>query len=214
MVHTTRLSLALGAAISVLSGCVVPDLGLWPAVPNRGQASLQPATLPVPLRLETDDGRACHGVRLDDRHAATAAHCVQGSATITLFENGIATLAEALVVNPGYAVQTPETAAGADLARLTAAASPGSSAPVVVGMIEPRAAQILSLAPSGAIRQTECAYLGRSGAIVELSCQVDLGWSGAPVVQDGVLVGIVSARGTGAALAVVQMADAMRLAAF
>ena len=116
-----------------------------------------------------------------------------------MIENGVATRADAVVVNSGYAFEPTERAAGADLARLTAAGSPGRFTPVTIGAIQPGPAQVLSLSQSGVLHQTACSYLGRSGA---------------PVVQNGVLVGIVSAQGSGPEHSVVQMAEAMRLASF
>ena len=192
MQRSSFLCVVLGAGFTALSGSVVRVHSLWPAQGPQRQAT-------VPLRLETSDGRACNGVRLDDRLVATAAHCVQIGDSVTVIENGVATRADAVVVNPGYAFEPVETAAGADLARLTAAGSPGRFAPVAIGAIQPGPAQALSLSQSSVLHQTVCTYLGRSGALV---------------VQNGVPVGIVNAWGSGPEHSVVQMADAMRLASF
>lgn len=214
MLRSVHILVVLCTGIAALSGCFLPDTGLWPMPPDPRQASPITGALPAPLRLETSDGRFCNGVRLDERHVATAAHCVHLGGTVTLIENGVATQADAVAVNPGFEFQPTVTAAGADLAKLTVPAPVGNSATVAIGTIQPGSAQVFALSRSGVLEETVCTYLGRSGAIVELSCLVEPGWSGAPVVQNGALVGIVSARGRGPAQSVVQMADAIRLTAF
>lgn len=169
---------------------------------------------PVPILIETSAGRGCNAVRIDAGTVATAAHCLQGASSVDVFEDGQVSRTASFTENPGFAIAERVVSAGADLAKLRVHAQPGGTRPVAIGEIQPGPVEIHTLTRAGARRVIPCGYLGRSGALVELSCAVDLGLSGAPVVQNGMLVGILSSRGQAQSLAIAQMADATRLYSF
>lgn len=133
---------------------------------------------------------------------------------VTVVEGGVARTVEAVVSHPGHAVLPAAQAGGVDLARLTLTVIGPPMAQIVIRPAQPSAVEIRVVTRSGHYRDIHCGFLGRSGDLVELSCSVDLGWSGAPVVQDGALVGILSARGRIRSVDIAQVADAMRLRTF
>lgn len=89
---------------------------------------------------------------------------------------------EAVVSHPGHAVLPAAQAGGVDLARLTLTVIGPPMAQIVIRPAQPSAVEIRVVTRSGHYRDIHCGFLGRSGDLVELSCSVDLGWSGAPVV--------------------------------
>lgn len=169
---------------------------------------------PRPLLLQTDQGQTCNAVRLDNQTIATAAHCVHDQTGTTIFEDGKALFAPDPLEHPGYEVSAPETAARWDLAKLRIPATDASTDILAIRPADPAPVEILALTPEGELQSVPCGFLGRSGTLVELSCTVNLGWSGAPVVQNGALVGILSARGQGQTAAIAQMSDATGLSNF
>lgn len=179
---------------------------------SRGAEVAPP--VPLPVLLQSDTGTVCNAVRLTADTVATAAHCLEGSASFSLTEAGFVLPVTSPVVHPAYALADLQNAAGFDLAKLAVAAPLGDGGQVVIRPVDPGPVDIVALTQSGALRVVRCQYLGRSGTLVELGCAVDLGWSGAPVVQNGALVGILSARGRSGQAAIVQMADATVLQSF
>lgn len=177
-------------------------------------ATVSQVRAPRPLLLQTDQGQTCNAVRLDDQTIATAAHCVHDQTGITVFEDGKALFAPDPLEHPGYEISAPDTAARWDLAKLRVPATDASTGVLAVRPADPAPVEILALTPEGELQSVPCGFLGRSGALVELSCTVNLGWSGAPVVQNGALVGILSARGQGQTAAIAQMSDATGLSNF
>ena len=174
-----------------------------------------PTREPVPLLVDTAGGTLCNGVRLDPETVATAAHCLADGTAASLREGGSRTRVRAAVPHPAFALLSTQGAGGVDLARLFAAAPDGDDAGrVALRAIGPGPVTILALTPDGVPRRVSCDVLGRSGRMTEVSCAVALGWSGAPVVQDGALVGILSARGRAGGVAVAQVADATLLSTF
>lgn len=178
-------------------------------------APVTPSVMPVlPLALTTVTGVRCNAVRLDQDTVATAAHCVADQAAVMVTELGQGAVARGVVVHPAYELTPSAVSAGVDLARLSIRAVSDETGAIPIRAIQPGAVEIRIPAEGGGYTPIPCSFLGRSGAIVELSCQVSLGWSGAPVVQDGALVGILSARGQGQTAGIAQMADATLLAFF
>lgn len=167
-----------------------------------------------PLLLQTDQGQTCNAVRLDEQTIATAAHCVHDQTGVTVFEEGKALYAPDPLEHPGYEISAPDTAARWDLAKLRVPVTDASTGVLAVRPADPAPVEILALTAEGELQNVSCGFLGRSGTLVELSCAVDLGWSGAPVVQNGALVGILSARGQGQTSAIAQMSDATGLSNF
>ena len=173
-----------------------------------------PIRVPVPVMLVTVGGTICNGVLLNGQTVATAAHCLSDGTAVSIVEAGFVAPATNTLVHPGYAMMVPELAAGLDLAKLSVASQTGILGEVAIRPVKSGLIEILVVTTSGEYRQIPCGYLGRSGAMVELSCKVSLGWSGAPVVQNGALVGILSARGRAQSVDIVQMADATLLDSF
>ena len=182
------------------------DHGLRPAPAQVRQV--------LPEVIETAEGRRCHAVRLDDRTIATAAHCVAGSVRVDLIENGERIQTRDTLLHPARDLASPDRAAASDLAKLTVPASVLTSARVRIAPLAPGQVTILVRAGSSNTTAIPCGFLGRSGTMAELSCAVSLGWSGAPVVQDGALVGILSGRGRVGALDIAQIAVATGLDSF
>lgn len=181
--------------------------------PADGQDVL--ARAPAPLLIETGGGTLCNGVRLDPDTVATAAHCLADGTGITLRDGANRVRATDVVLHPAFALLSAQGAGGVDLARLSVAAPAGDAAGrVALRPVGPGPVTILALAPDGTSRRVSCDVLGQSGRLTELACAVALGWSGAPVVQDGALVGILSARGRADGVAVAQIADATLLSTF
>lgn len=196
----------------LISGCFPILVG---GLPAPGPSSvLQPVLEPVPVIVETTGGTVCNGVRLNARTIATAAHCVSDGTTITVLELGITRSVANDVSHPGYTVLPASQAAGVDLAKLTVGAFDARIGQVAIRPIQARPVEIRVLTRSGQYRDITCGFLGQSASLVELTCPVELGWSGAPVVQDGALVGILSARGRVQSVDIVQVADAMGLQTF
>ena len=177
-----------------------------------GSSAVAAPRPPEPMLLRAADGTLCNAVRVGPTRAATAAHCLEAAGPF-LLETG----SERIPVNdawsnPAYAVLDPAVGAAADIAVLRLASDGGGSAPVA--RIRPAPVMILARTPSGARESRACEFLGLAGGLIELSCEVPLGWSGAPVVQDGALVGIVSARGRGSTAGITQASDAFRIDSF
>lgn len=202
------------AAVILLGGCLPIIVGRPPIAGPVPVAVAQAPPVPVPLRVETAGGNLCNGVRIDADTVATAAHCVSDGTTVTVVERGVARVVATVTPHPGHSVLPAAQAGGVDLARLTLASPDGRMGAVAVRPIQPRAVEIRVLTRAGELRDIPCGFLGQSGRLVELSCAVGLGWSSAPVVQDGALVGILSARGRVRSVDIVQMADAMGLLSF
>ncbi|KQI70741.1 hypothetical protein AN191_16300 [Loktanella sp. 5RATIMAR09] len=194
----------------LITGCA----GLSDAKTANANANAFPTRAPVPVVVATAGGTICNGVRLNGQTVATAAHCLADGTSVSVVEAGLVAPATDTLVHPGYAMVVPELAAGLDLAKLSVASQTGMIGELAIRPVEPGLIEILVLTTSGEYRQIPCGYLGRSGAMVELSCMVSLGWSGAPVVQNGALVGILSARGEVQSVDIVQMADATLLDSF
>ncbi|WP_333713889.1 trypsin-like serine protease [Yoonia sp.] len=173
-----------------------------------------PVAAPVPVLLQSDLGTVCNAVRLNADTVATAAHCLEEGASFTLNESGFVLPVEASRLHPAYPLADLQNAARFDLAKLSVAAPLGRGGRVVILPVEPGPVDIVAVTQAGATRIVRCQYLGRSGTLVELACAVDLGWSGAPVVQNGALVGILSARGRSDRTDIVQMTDATLLQSF
>jgi hypothetical protein len=169
---------------------------------------------PVPVMVTTAGGTICNGVRLNGQAVATAAHCLADGTAVSIVEAGLVAPVMDTVVHPGYAMMVPELAAGLDLAELSVTSQTGITGEATIRPVQSGLIEILVVTTSGEYRQIPCGYLGRSGTMVELSCRVSLGWSGAPVVQNGALVGILSARGQAQSVDIVQMADATLLGSF
>lgn len=169
---------------------------------------------PAPVLLQSDAGTVCNAVRLNAGIVATAAHCLEGGASFTLTEGGFLLPADAPRLHPAYPLADLANVARFDLAKLSVVAPVWQVGRVVIQPVEPGPVEIVALTQGGATRVVRCQYLGRSGTLVELACAVDLGWSGAPVVQNGALVGILSARGRSGLTDIVQMTDAMYLDSF
>lgn len=206
------------AAMLFLGGCLPifggrPPISVPVAEPVPSVVAQTPLT-PVPVRVETAGGKLCNGVRLDAQTVATAAHCVSDGTLVTVIEGGRARTVEAVVSHPGYAVLPAAQAGGVDLARLILPVIGPPMAQIVIRPAQPSAVEIRVVTRSGHYQDTPCGFLGQSGDLVELSCSVDLGWSGAPVVQDGALVGILGARGRIQSVDIAQVAAAMRLRTF
>lgn len=200
--------LAMIASCILISGCVaLPDI--W-----RASEETQPVLQPVPLFLETTGGTTCNGVRLDRRTVATAAHCLEEGTSIDIFEAGGVSRTADTRVHPAYDLMNTEQAAGLDLAKIFVISPVDAPGRLLIRPIEPGPVEILVVTKSGAFRRIPCSYLGRSATLVEMSCAVSLGWSGAPIVQNGALVGILSARGQDRSIDIVQMAEATRLNTF
>lgn len=178
-----------------------------------GDAAM-PVVMPSPVLLQSDTGTICNAVRLNAGTVATAAHCLEGGTSFRLSEDGFVLPVTAPAVHPAYALADLQSAAGFDLAKLGAAAPSGQGGQVAIRPVDAGPVDILALTQTGTLRVVRCQYLGRSGTLVELGCAVDLGWSGAPVVQNGALVGILSARGRSGQADIVQMADATYLKGF
>lgn len=170
--------------------------------------------VPVPLSLTAAGGTSCNAVRIDGRTVATAAHCLSDGTTLRLREAGVTLATGDTLQHPAYDFRTIEDAGGFDLAKVFVASPNGVNGAVPIAPIQPGPVRILVRDAGGELREVPCTFLGRSGRLVELGCGVNLGWSGAPVVQDGALVGILSARGRGATAEVVQIADASLLESF
>lgn len=173
-----------------------------------------PVAAPVPVLLQSDLGTVCNAVRLNASTVATAAHCLEEGARFTLTEGGFVLPADAPRLHPAYPLEESQKAARFDLAKLSVAAPLGWSGQVVIRPVEPGPVDIVAMTQGGATRVVRCQYLGRFGTLMELACAVDLGWSGAPVVQDRALVGILSARGRSDQTEIVQITDAIYLETF
>ena len=174
----------------------------------------RPVLVPVPLSLTTAGGTSCNGVRIDERTVATAAHCLSDGTTLRLREAGVTQVTSDTMMHPAYAFHPGDDAGGFDLAKVFVASPSGVNGAVPIAPIQPGPVRILVRDAAGELREVPCTFLGRSGRLVELGCRVNLGWSGAPVIQDGALVGVLSARGRGATVEVVQIADASLLESF
>lgn len=202
------LKLAMLTFCILITGCA----GLSDA--KTANANALPTRAPAPVLVATAGGTICNGVRLSGRTVATAAHCLADGTAVSIVEAGLVAPATDALVHPGYAMIVSKLAAGLDLAKLSVASLTGIIGEVAIRPVQPGLIEILVVTTSGEYRQIPCGYLGRSGAMVELSCKVSLGWSGAPVVQNSALVGILSARGQAQSVDIVQMADATLLDSF
>lgn len=170
--------------------------------------------LPTPVQVRTAGGTICNGVRIDGQTIATAAHCLAGGIDVSIIEAGSTLRATAIRIHPAYEFLDPSGAAGLDLAKIFVAAPLGMAGEVVIAPIQFGPVEIFVRDTAGEFQNIPCEYLGQSGTLTEVSCPVRLGWSGAPVVQNGALIGLLSARGQQEALGVAQIADATRLDSF
>lgn len=178
------------------------------------QSDLTVSAVIEPLRLISASGTFCNSVRLDNRTIATAAHCIEDGQALSVIEAGQEIIATQATKHPAYELTSPERSTGVDLAKLLVPAKDEILKRVPIRPLQPGPVEIRVIETNGTNLFIPCQHLGRSGTIVELSCGVSLGWSGAPVVQDGALVGILSARSSDITANIVQMADAMLLDTF
>lgn len=188
-----------------LQGCVLPVIG------DRDLSAPSVRTI-EPLLFRASDGTLCNAVRIGPDTAATAAHCLDAAGPFVLSGWGPPVPVLGARANPAYGRLDTVSGAAADLAVLRLPW--GGAGRVPIAAIRPGPARIVARDPEGRIETRACGYLGRAGGLVELACQIPLGWSGAPVIQDGALVGIVSSRGQGTTRNVTQMADAFRIDSF
>jgi len=203
------LRLFLISCIAVLlTGC---DLlfGPWTA-PDVAP----PVLLPTPVEVRTAGGTICNGVRIDGQTVATAAHCLMDGTDVRIIEAGSTLRATAITIHPAYEFLDPSGAAGLDLAKISVPAPLGTVGEVVIVPVQFGPVEIFVRDTAGEFQNIRCEYLGQSGTLTEVSCPVRLGWSGAPVVQNGALVGLLSARGQQQTAGVAQIADATRLDSF
>ena len=198
------------AVVLLLQGCGALSLPEDRA-PGASQAAAS-SRVPEPLLLRAADGTLCNAVRIAPARAATAAHCLEAVGPFVLEAEFGALPVLGTRTNPAYALLDPAISAAADLAVLRL--SPDMGGTVAIASIRPGPAVIHARTPSGARASRTCNFLGRAGGLVELECSVPLGWSGAPVLQDGMLVGIVSSRGRGVTSGITQMAEAVRINSF
>ena len=195
--------------LMALQGCVLPVIG----DPDRTAPADDLPPRPVqPLLFRATDGTVCNAVRTGPDTAATAAHCLDAARPFTLTGSGRSEPILSARANPAYGRLDAAMGAAADLAVLHVPFD--GAGRVVVAPIRPGPVVISARGPGGQRETRRCDYLGRAGGLVELACPIPLGWSGAPVIQDGALVGIVSSRGRGATRGITQMADAARIDSF
>ncbi|MCF2872060.1 S1 family peptidase [Octadecabacter sp. G9-8] len=170
--------------------------------------------LPTPVQIRTAGGTMCNGVRLDGQTVATAAHCLADGTNVSVIEAEATLRPSAVQIHPAYEFLDRSSAAGLDLAKIFVEAPFGAAGEVVIAPLQAGPVEILVRDSAGEFRNVRCEYLGQSGTLTEVSCLVRLGWSGAPVVQNGALVGLLSARGQRQTAGVAQIADATRLDSF
>ncbi|MBD3786626.1 MAG: trypsin-like peptidase domain-containing protein [Sphingomonadales bacterium] len=199
-----------------LCGCtVLPPRRLAVTGPGPVSRSASAPERPVqPEVIETAQGRRCQAVRLDDRTIATAAHCVADALRVDLLGDGAPVQARDILLHPAHDIAPLDRAAASDLAKLTLPAPVPTGARVRIAALAPGEVTILVRTGSSGTTAVACGFLGRSGPMAELSCPVALGWSGAPVVQNGALVGILSGRGRAGTLEIAQIAVATGLESF
>jgi hypothetical protein len=197
----------------VLSLCLGSGCALLPAETNSARAA-PPARPVLPVQITTASGTVCNAVRLDSLTVATAAHCIEDDSAVMVVEAERSLAVSSITSHPAFGLAAMAQSAGVDLARLSVMEEPELVGEVPIRAIEPGTVEIRVASPDGTYRAVPCAFLGRSGSIVELSCHVSLGWSGAPIVQNGALVGILSARGQAQTAGIAQMADARLLESF
>lgn len=179
-------------------GCVLPTGTLSPSVPLRAPVIQTKAAVSV-FWLTTPEGLRCTAFSVGQGAVVTAAHCIGASRSGTVMQG-----ADARAIGVGKAVINPAWAISPTV---------GTDAAVLhekdVGAIATLPVKFLnrSLAPGEVLRlitpsegETMCTVLGQSGPWIELSCFVEDGWSGAPLVlNDGhgvFIAGILSGRGT------------------
>ena len=200
----------------ILFFCVVVSLAGCDLLfgPLRETEAVPLPVLPTPVQVRTVGGTICNGVRLDGQTIATAAHCLADETDVSIIENGSTLRATAVEIHPAYEFLAPSGAAGLDLAKIFVSAPLGLAGEVVIAPMQIGPVEIFVRDQAGEFMNIRCEYLGQSGTLTEVSCPVRLGWSGAPVVQNGALVGLLSARGQRQTAGVAQIADAMRLDSF
>lgn len=195
---------AWGGRLPVLGGETGPWAAPAPSVPRAVR----------PVVIETTDGRRCNAVRLDDHTLATAAHCVSGAQQVGLIEEGLSRGTTDILLHPAHGMGPAAQGAARDLAKLRLPAQAPTGARVVPAPLVPGPVDILLRSQAGGVEAIPCGFVGRGNGMAELSCTVSLGWSGAPVVQQGALVGILSGRGRVGSADIAQIAEATGLNSF
>lgn len=181
--------------ISICMGCVLP-VGLTPLRPARQAEAAAPIRV---FWMTTPEGLRCTAFSVGEGRVATAAHCIgaSGSGTLTDAASGQVIPVAGARVNPAWPISRT---IGTDAAVLQAQDAQGLAGgrAVFVSRAVMRGDVLTLVTPDSGERQ--CPVLGQSGAWIELSCRVEDGWSGAPLLfrdEDGATIaGILSGRGT------------------
>jgi hypothetical protein len=185
-------------AFLVCFGCVF-QAGQFARPVAQSEPAAQTTTKASVFWLTTPEGLRCVAFSVGQGRVVTAAHCIGASrsGTLTNTVDSSAIDVGRAVINPAWAM-SPRVGTDAAVLREEDIGAIATR-PVKFLNRSLRPGEVLTLiTPSKGEKQ--CAVLGQSGPWIELSCLVEDGWSGAPLVlkdkDELVVAGILSGRGT------------------